>query len=317
MRELERLARASDLHALQRELSGLGYLITDAAATPSAMEKAVRRRAANQMRLLHRWCGEHRRPTLAVVFEDEDRRSIQAILRGAERGTGSEARLWGLVPTIALPERALQSLASQPTTADVVRLLVLWQHPLGSPLVGAASGPHPSLFEIEIALQRAFAKRASKLARHGGEQLVGYVQQLIDVMNAWSALLHFVERDPALVDRTYIEGGRRLDRDFFRTLMSLDTWSEVRARLAWELRGSDLAQVFRSETDELAELETALLRVEISQQRKAFRADPNGPAPILGFALELRAEVRNVTGIIWGVALRAPAALIEASMVVA
>jgi len=312
--DLGRLAGARDLHALQRELGGLSYLTVDAAATPEAMERAVRRRAASQIALLHRWCGDHRRDTLAVVFENEDRRSIQAILRGAERGTGSEARLSGLVPTITLPERALQALASQPTTTDVVRLLVLWRHPLGSPLIAAASGPHPSLFEIEVALQRAFARRASKRAHRGGSHLVRYVEQLVDVMNAWSALLHFVERDPAIVDLTFVEGGHRLDRDLFETLMSLDTRREVEARLRWELRGSDLARLFRSET---AELETELLRVQIHQQQKAMRTDPNGAAPILDFALELRAEVLNLTGVIWGVALRAPAALIQANMVVA
>jgi len=47
------------------------------------------------------------------------------------------------------------------------------------------------------------------------------------------------------------------------------------------------------------------------------RVDPSGAAPIIGFAIELRAEVVNLRGIIWGVALQAPAALIQAEMVVA
>ncbi len=314
--ELERVAKAGDLHALERELSSLGYLTGDAAVTPAALERAVRRRASSQMGILHRWCGDPRRGTLAVLFEDEDRRSIQAVLRGAERGIGSEARLSGLVPTITLPERALLALASQPTTADVVRLLVLWRHPLGSPLVGAVSGPRPSLFDIEVALQRAFARRASEHARRGGPHLVGYVEQVIDVMNAWSVLLHFAERDPSMVELTFVEGGRLLERNTFRRLMSLDTQAEARARLAWELRATGIGHVFRPDTGELSELETALLRAEINQQNEAMRADPNGPAPILSYALELRAEVRNLTGIIWGVALRAPSALIQANMVV-
>ena len=146
---------------------------------------------------------------------------------------------------------------------------------------------------------------------------MGYVEQLIDMMNAWSALLHFAERDPSIVELTFIDGGGLLDRDSFRTLMSLDTQPQVRARLAWELRGSGLGHAFRSETEELAELETALLRAGIAEQRKAMRTNPNGPAPILDFALELRAEVLNLTGIIWGVALQAPSALIQASMVIA
>jgi vacuolar-type H+-ATPase subunit C/Vma6 len=314
--ELERLARAASLVALQRELSSLGTVRSDLPATPASLEEAVRRHAAGQLRVLDRWCSHGRRRTFAVIFEDEERRSIQAILRGAEQGAASEARLAGLVPTANLPERALRVLASQPTPADVVRMLVLWNHPFGAPLAGAASGSHPSLFAIEIELQRAFARRASAHAHRGGRHLVEYVEQIVDVMNAWSALLHFVERDPSIVDLTFVEGGRWVTREVFEALMSLETRAQVQKRLAWELRKSALAAAFREEAQELAALESSVLRAQIGWQNRLVRLDPSGAAPVIGFALELRAEVLSLRGIIWGVALGAPAALIQADMVV-
>jgi len=314
--DLERLARATSLFALQRELSGLGYVRSDAPATAMSLERAVRRHAASQMAILDRWCTDDRREALAVLFEDEDRRSIQAILRGAQQGTATEARMAGLVPTTSLPERALLTLAAQPTPTDVIRMLALWNHPLGTPLVAAAGGPHPSLFEIEVELQRAFARRASARAHLGGSQLVEYVEQLVDVMNTWSVLLHFVERDPAIVDMTFVEGGRWLTRDVFHKLMRLETRPQVEKRLAWELRKSPLGSAFRGEIENLAQLENRMLRAQIKWQNRAVRVDPSGAAPIIGFAIELRAEVVNLRGIIWGVALRAPAALIQADMVV-
>ena len=315
--DLERLARATSLLALQRELSGLGYVRSDSPATAMSLEKAIRRHAAGQMAILDRWCMDDRRAALAVIFEDEDRRSIQAILRGAQQGTATEVRMAGLVPTTSLPERALLTLAGQPTPTDVIRMLARWGHPLGTPLVGAASGPHPSLFEIEIELQRAFARRATARAHQGGKQLVEYVEQVVDVMNTWSALLHFVERDPAIVDMTFVEGGRWLTRDVFRKLMALETRPQLEKRLAWELRKSALASAFRHEIEDLPHLEGAILHAQIDWQNRAVRIDPSGAAPIIGFAIELRAEVVNLRGIIWGVALRAPAALIQAEMVVA
>ncbi|MBW2551506.1 MAG: V-type ATPase subunit, partial [Deltaproteobacteria bacterium] len=105
--DLERLARATSLFVLQRELSGLGYARSDAPATAMSLEKEIRRHAAGQITILERWCTDDRRTILAVIFEDEDRRSIQAILRGAQQGTATEARMAGLVPTRSLPERAL------------------------------------------------------------------------------------------------------------------------------------------------------------------------------------------------------------------
>jgi vacuolar-type H+-ATPase subunit C/Vma6 len=53
--DLERLARATSLFALQRELSGLGYVRSDAPATAVSLEKAIRRHAAAQMAILDRW----------------------------------------------------------------------------------------------------------------------------------------------------------------------------------------------------------------------------------------------------------------------
>jgi vacuolar-type H+-ATPase subunit C/Vma6 len=314
--DLERLARTTSLITLQRELSGLGYIRSDLPATPASLEQAVQRHAAGQIQVLDRWCSHGRRATFAVIFEDEDRRSIQAILRGAEQGIASEARLAGLVPTPNLSERALGILASQPTPADVIRMLVLWNHPFGAPLAGAASGSHPSLFAIEIELQRAFARRASAHARKGGRHLVEYVEQVVDVMNAWSALLHFVERDSSIVDLTFVEGGRWVTRDVFQALMTLETHGQVQKRLAWELRKSALATAFRDEVEELAALESSVLRAQIAWQNRSVRIDPSGAAPVIGFALELRAEVLNLRGIIWGVALGTPAALIQAEMVV-
>jgi vacuolar-type H+-ATPase subunit C/Vma6 len=315
--DLERLARATSLLALHRELSGLGFVRSDAPATAKTLERAIRRHAASQMAILDRWCTDGRRAALAVIFEDEDRRSIQAILRGAQQGTATEVRMAGLVPTTSLPERALLTLAGQPTPTDVIRMLALWNHPLGARLVAAAGGPHPSLFEIEVELQRAFARRASARAHQGGSELVEYVEQVVDVMNTWSVLLHFVERDPSIVDMTFVEGGRWLTRDVFHKLMQLETRPQVEKRLAWEFRNSALASAFRNDIQNLAQLENGMLRAQIDWQNRAVRIDPSGAAPIIGFAIELRAQVVTLRGIIWGVALKAPASLIEANMVVA
>lgn len=315
--DFERLARTGTLAALHRDLSARGFTRSDAPATPASLERQVRQRAAEQMAVLARWATDGRDEVLAVLLEDEDRRSIGAIVRGAAQGAASEDRMSGLVPTTHLSERALRILASQPTPADVVRMLVVWNHPFGPPLVSAVAEPHPSLLHVEVALQRAFAERARQRASRGGSQLVDYVQQVVDVMNAWSALMHFPERDPALADVVFIEGGRWLDRDAFGALWKLESRAGVRRRLAWELRASPLSDVFASEQESIAELDATVLRAQIAWQHRCMRLDPSGAAPIIAFALELRAEVLNLRRILWGIALQAPAALIQSELVLA
>lgn len=316
--DFEQLARAGTLPALHRELSARGFTRSDAPATPASLEREVRRRAAQQMSVLARWASDGRDAVLAVLLEDEDRRSIQAILRGAVQGAPSESRMSGLLPTKHLSERALRVLATQPTAADVVRMLVLWNHPFGPPLVPAVSESHPSLLHLEVALQHAFAQRALENAPEGGAHLVDYVQQVIDVMNAWSALLHFPERDQAVAELVFVEGGRWVDRETFEALWDLEHRTDVERRLALELRESPLHAAFEGKPFEnVTELEGAVLEAQIAWQRRRMRLDPASAAPIIAFALELRAEVLNLRRILWGIALDAPAALIQSELVMA
>jgi hypothetical protein len=80
-------------------------------ASRADFDRAAGRIAAARLELLGRWLG-NRRGALAVIYEDEDRRSIRRLLRGAAEGASREARLRGLTPTQGLPERVMIRLAS-------------------------------------------------------------------------------------------------------------------------------------------------------------------------------------------------------------
>lgn len=313
--ELSRLTRARSLFSLQREMRGLGLVGTEAPATPGALEAAIRGRAAHLMAILSRWCNDGRRPVFAVILEDEERRAIQMILRGADQGAAAEARMSGIVPTANLSERALGALAAQPTMADVVRMLVLWDHPFGRALIGVTAGARPSLFETEIELQRAFAERASLRARQGGPELVAYVEQLVDLTNLWTALLHFPERAPELAQVMFIEGGRAIDRPLFDDLCNAERLEHAQDLAARTFRGSPIGTALTGDARPLSSLESAVLEAQIAEQKRHARTRPQSAAPLIAFSLQLRAEVLNLRRIIWGVALEAPAPLVQSEMV--
>lgn len=305
----DRLAQCSGLVALQRELNALGLAPGSEPATPQALERAVRLHAASQIAVLARWSDRPRREALAVLFEDEDRRSVQAIVRGAEQGVPSDTRLSGLVPTNTLSERALHALATQPTSKGVVRMLARWRHPLAPRLVEAIGTPHPSLLDIELALHRAFAERASKQAKAGGPLLRQYVAQLIDVTNAFSALLHFNEGSTKLAGQLYVPGGEILGPDQLARLLSCQRLSDVENELAALFHRAPLGMAFQESRGDLSRLDLAVLQAQIAWQGRAARIDPECPAPTIGFTAELRQQVFGLQKVIWGVALRAPPAL--------
>ena len=99
--DLERLAHARSLFALQRDMRALEIVPSDVPARTTDLERATRRRAAELMGILGRWATDERRDVLVVLLEDEERRSIQTILRGAAEGVAAEARLSGLCPPAA------------------------------------------------------------------------------------------------------------------------------------------------------------------------------------------------------------------------
>jgi vacuolar-type H+-ATPase subunit C/Vma6 len=266
------------------------------------------------MSILGRWSNDDRRPIFAVLLEDEDRRSIQAMLRGAEQSAPADARMRGLVPTSTLSERALQVLSRQPTIADVVRMLVLWKHPFGHALLHAVAGQRPSLFDLEVALQRAFAHKALAHARKAGPDLLGYARQVVDLMNAWSVLLHFPEHEEHIEDAVFIEGGSLLDRETFESLMNEESFERAREGVARAFEDSPLNAALSADR-ELATMEGAVLRAQIAQQKQAARLRPAGAAPLVLFMLELRAEVADLRRIIWGIVLGTPTAFVQSNMV--
>ena len=313
--ELQRLSRAQSLFGLRRELGSLGLVAAEGPLTPAGLEREVRRHSAGALSILGRWCSDERRPVLAVVLEDEDRRSLLSLIRGAERGVSSDARMSGLMPTSQLSERALRVLADQPTMADVVRVLTLWDHPYAQPLIASVTKSKPSLFEVEVALVRAFASRALTRASKAGRQLLDYAEQVVDLANAWSVLLHFAEGDPELVDAVFVEGGGLLDRETFAALLELDGVEAVRAALGKAFRPSPIGASFANVENDLSTLETEVLRAQIAEQRRAARIMPESAAPLISYALELRAELLDLRRIIWGISLEAPGPLLEAGMV--
>jgi len=121
---LEQLAESPTLAALARDCVATGVLPAEPEQpAPFAFELAFRRVAALQLKTLIRWMGP-RTEALRFLLEDEDRRSLRALLRGAAAGVAAETRLAGLIPTPSLPERLLTELARQPRCRDAVALLV-------------------------------------------------------------------------------------------------------------------------------------------------------------------------------------------------
>jgi len=306
---LEALAQLPDLVTFSRECAVAGVVQAEPEQpAPFALELAFRRTTARNLNLLVRWMGP-RTEALRFVLEDEDRRSLRALLRGAAAGVSAETRLAGLLPTPSLPERPLEVLARQSRCRDVVALLVAWRHPYGPPLLPAVASDPPDLFKLECELNRTFALRATRGARRGGRALRAHVQEFIDLENLRGGLVLATNELELAPDAAFLPGGRRISLEHFRAAASSRNPIQAADRLAAGFGESEVAQLARRHASDPRALEEALLRHRGKQLREQARLDPLGPAPLLWYLFRLRSQSVTLGRLLWGTALGVPSAV--------
>lgn len=302
-RAIEALAAGATLDGLALRLEGAGFGPLKVPANAASLEGAVRRSAADRLRILSRWCGD-RTGVLAVLFEDEDRRSLRALLRGAAAGAPPEERLSGLVPTPELPPRALEELAMLDEVADLAVTLAAWGNPYADALRVEPHLPRNDLPRMEAALAGIFAGRARKGARRGDRALRSFVGETIDVENALAAIVlatGAAEEDP---ERYFVEGGGALPFPVFVEAARAPDRAAAAHAIAAALHATPLAGALAGPP---AGTERRLLAARVKAQTRLARLEPLSSRPLLSYALRLRAETLDLASLIWATALGAPA----------
>jgi vacuolar-type H+-ATPase subunit C/Vma6 len=309
------LAAAADLPELLRRLERAGYrpVLEPGPVTAAAIEGAIRRLAGSRLRLLARWCA-NRAAALAIIFEEEDRRSLRALIRGAVAGTAPDARLAGTLPTASLPLRALEELARQTDLRALGALLAAWGNPYATVLRELESSEHPDLLRLEVRLGRQFARRANETARRGDHVLRAHVSETVDLENTWAALLLAGDGGDVDPSECFIPGGDRITPAVFENAATAPERAEASRRLARAFGSRPIGRALLRAAARLPELDDELLAAQLDQRRAAARLDPLSSAPLLAYALALRAETRMLGRLVWGVALGIPAPVLAADL---
>ncbi|MFN8570732.1 MAG: V-type ATPase subunit [Gemmatimonadaceae bacterium] len=304
------LAESRSLAALSVALATANILATPLErATPRELELAVRRHAAGRLRLLARWAGARVR-MLTPLYEDEDRRSLRAVLRGAACGALPDERMAGLIPTPALPERVLHELARQGDVATLVAQLATMGNPYAAALREASMRQHPDLLQLESAVNRTFAARATAAAAMADGAMRDYTQSVLDIENLWSALALWPRRERLDVDHVFLAGGRWLTADAFRDLIQAPTAADRETQLR---RLSD-APILSAAVTQPARAEDAVLDALIDQAHATARVEPLGTAPVIRYVLELRRNVRSIDRIIWSLSMQVPVIAVQRAL---
>jgi vacuolar-type H+-ATPase subunit C/Vma6 len=311
--ELERLATSRDLVSMTAELAGTAYAGVandDTMRCAATIERDMRRAAGERLTMIAHWAGD-RAALLSPVFEDEDRRNLRALTRSIAAQTPVEQRLGGLLPTAALPSPALEQLAAATCIREFAATLTSWGNSYGRVILAESLRPHPEVFLLQLAIDREYANRTLDAALHTGEPLRGYLRMQIDVENARIALAAASGELAHEPDGLFITGGDAITLDLFRTLAA-STEGDARARLSRVVAGTVLAPIVPEGRDDGdAALLTALLR----DMHRTVRLEPLSLAVVLEYVLRLRAELQDLSRIVWGLAMQLPRRRIIAKLV--
>jgi len=312
-RTLAGLSGAPDWPTFIARVTALGYpldLAGGAAVDPAAFDRAVSLVAAARLRLLGRWLSA-REGVLAVVMEDEEFRTVRALLRGAAEGASPGARLRATMPTSHLGARALERMARASSVEELVRELLRLGHPAGRALQDQArQAEAPDLRSLEWALARLFAERAVRAARAGGTVVRRFAAELVDQANCWTLMLAAPAGQGIAADGEFLPGGLRLTQQDFVRLRAERDGDSVRRELTRLLSGTALGTALAEEPFELGALESRAAAARIAWLRGLARRDPLGPAVVLSVLERIRAEARALRAIAWGVAFGAPASVL-------
>jgi len=307
---LASLRGSASVDALAQQLVALGMVpapLPGTALDAPQLELLLRRRGAEHLGLLASWAG----PRLALfrpLFDDEDRRSLRALVRGVFTGQSPELRQRGLLPTPALPLRALEQLARAGDISTIAAALVAWRHPFGRPLADEARRPHPQLLQMEMGLARVFAARARAVAGAGDAPMALFVERTLDLANLAAAQV-LAENASDLEARSFfVAGGRLIESDDLAFAARCKSGPELASRLAARVDKTPLEVALDTARRGSAD---ALLEAEVCEfQREAMRA-PLSSAPVILFVLLQRRELRALQRILWSLALGVPQPLVE------
>jgi vacuolar-type H+-ATPase subunit C/Vma6 len=191
-------------------------------------------------------------------------------------------------------------------------MLTTWQNPYGPALARHARATRSDLLALEVDLNRVFLERSGAAAQGGGPHLRRYVEDLVDLANVWSAiaLAGRVDVDP---ETMFVEGGRTLSPRRFRSAVR-DSETVIQT-LGHGQERTAIANALARAGDGDENLEAELLSAQITEQRYLSRFDPLSTAPIVLFALRLRAVVVDVRRIAWGIVLGAAAPLLAEGLI--
>jgi len=210
---------------------------------------------------------------LKLLLLRYDLGNLKAIARAKSAGRDAEEVRAALLPAGELKPAVLDVVAQASDLPAAAQAVALTGHPLGSAFTRAVAkySTDGDLYELELALDRAYYEALSEEAQRGGfpDDFRRYLQREVDATNVRTAL-KLRGADDANADALFIGGGKEVQRRTFDALLAGDVQA---------LSNTSFAAV--AESGDLSRAEEALREGLDREARKLYLRDPLGVGVIL------------------------------------
>jgi V/A-type H+-transporting ATPase subunit C len=245
--------------------------------------------------------GEEAENYLDVFLKLWDVQNVKTILRGKSIHVASEEIFECLLPMGSLDEASLSEMIKQPDVKSVIDLMAAWDIEYARPLMHAFSQYQSdrSLIPLDVALDRYHYERALgslKKDNYDATVVRGLLTTQIDIINIKSALRMARDKvSPEEAKVYFIDGGRKLDQDFFISMISTKS-VEGALKMLEPTRYSFLkaAPEESLKKEKISDLEKMLDRYMILQGISVYRGDPLSIAIPVGFFWAKYNEMTNL-----------------------
>jgi len=299
--QLRQLARASSSGHLAGALEDLGYWMAPSAggaALPASrlVERAVEHETLRRLDIVVRWLDD-RTALFSPMLELEVCDALRVRLRELSDAVVPARRsVVGALGGWAGLREVRRAAAQASDTRELVRALTRLGSPYAAPLATAMRRQGEDARALEETLGDTWAHRARLAAARSGGPMRCWVEDEIDLGNAWTALAGHAG--------AFVAGGRALPRLAFEAVAEERDGSSKRRQLVRAFRETGLGLVFEDPDLGMSALEARARAVRIARAHGQARLDPIGEGPIVEFMLRLWSERADLRCIAWGVDAR-------------
>ncbi len=250
---------------------------------------------------------ERARRLLKAVFSAWEAHNLKAIIRGIAKGVKREELIDCLIPAGSFDMAAITSLLEAKDIKDLISILETWGSPYAEPMKKGLETylKSGSIFDIELAIDFFTTRFYQQYLGNGSlddaiiKDVLSMRADIHNIMTVFKIAGEGYAAEEA--GSFFIEGGKRLSKDEFLSLLETRDRDEIVRRLSEAVKDGDLKEALSvAGTEDMGIFEDRLIGLVERHARRLSITEPLSIAVAVSFIYLKVREIKNLRLIAMG-----------------